>query len=299
VIETKKRKKMLKIKKSTAYLGDALQVLQHLPTHFFDVCIADPPYNMSKKKGLSWAFSKHVTMQEVWDQFTDEEYFSFTVRWLSEICRVVKPNGNILVFGTFHNIYSLGFILQKLNRKVLNSIIWMKPNAQPNITCRMLTESTEQIIWACNETSKKATNWTFNYQLAKTFNDGKQLRNFWSIPLTPRSERVAGHPTQKPLSLIERLVLVCSKPNDWILDPFAGVGTTGVAAIKHGRRAVMIEKANKFVLAQKLRVEKMGAGKEFLFETFKLPREGKKPQRTAKAEVNPPSGRASIDQVLL
>ena len=268
---------MLKIKKSTGYLGDALEVLQHLPTHFFDVCIADPPYNMSKKKGLSWAFSSHVTMQETWDQFTDEEYFSFTVRWLSEICRVVKPNGNILVFGTFHNIYSLGFILQKLNRKVLNSIIWMKPNAQPNITCRMLTESTEQVIWACNETAKKATKWTFNYQLAKGFNGGKQLRNVWSIPVTPRSERVAGHPTQKPLALIERLVLVCSKPGDWILDPFAGVGTTGVAAAKHQRHFVMVEKANKFVVAQKTRLEKVGPAKDFSFETFRMPKPAPKP----------------------
>lgn len=283
---------MLKIKKSTSFSGDALEVLKHLPTHFFDVCIADPPYNMSKKKGLSWAFSKHVTMQEVWDQFTAEEYFSFTVRWLSEICRVVKPNGNILVFGTFHNIYNLGFILQKLDRKILNSIIWLKPNAQPNITCRMLTESTEQIIWACNETTKKATNWTFNYQLAKTFNEGKQLRNAWSIPLTPRSERVAGHPTQKPLSLLERMVLVCSKPGDWILDPFAGVGTTGVAALKHGRKTVLIDKATKFVQATKVRCEKAGLGSQIEFVPFKPPKPSSKPRV-------PTSSEAMADRVLL
>src|ERR1700722_11026876 len=111
---------MLKIKKSTSFLGDALEVLKHMPTHFFDVCIADPPYNMSKKKGLAWAFSKHVTMQESWDQFSKDEYFQFSLDWLSEVCRVVKPNGNLFVFGTYHNIYTLGFILQHLDRKFLN-----------------------------------------------------------------------------------------------------------------------------------------------------------------------------------
>ena len=131
------------------------------PDGCVDHCIADPPFGIASgsgrrgKKGLGWAFSSHVTMQETWDRFSHDDFFQFNVRWLSEVCRVVKPNGNILVFGTFHNIYQLGFILQSvLNRRILNSIVWFKPNAQPNITARTLTESTEQIIWAVNETPR-------------------------------------------------------------------------------------------------------------------------------------------------
>jgi site-specific DNA-methyltransferase (adenine-specific) len=256
-------------KKSTSILGEALDVLRGIPTHSFDACIADPPYNMSKKKGLAWAFSRHVTMQENWDQFSKGEYFQFSYEWLSEVCRVVKPNGNLFVFGTYHNIYTLGFILQQLDRKVLNSIIWQKPNAQPNITCRMLTESTEQLIWACNNTQKQASGWRFNYADAKKINGGKQMRNVWSIPLTPRSERVGDHPTQKPESLLERIVQVATAPGDWVLDPFAGVGTTGVAAARSGRNFVLIEKQSRYQEAQKSRFDKAGYASHVLYKTIR------------------------------
>jgi len=267
---------MLKIKKSTSILGDALDVMAQLPDHSFDLCIADPPYNMSKKKGLTWAFSKHVTMQEKWDQFSKEEYSQFSMAWMKEMCRLVKPNGNLFVFGTFHNIYTLGVLLQQMDCKVLNSIIWMKPNAQPNITCRMLTESTEQIIWACNNSQKKASQWTFNYALSKTLNEGKQMRNVWHIPLTPRSERVAGHPSQKPEVLLERLVLLCSKRGDWVLDPFGGVGTTGAVALKNERNCVLIENQPHYVEAQRQRFEKSGHGSKVRFIEVKA-KPAKKP----------------------
>ena len=248
------------MKNSIAVHGDAFKILRSLPSGVFDHCIADPPYNMSKKKGLSWAFSKHVTMQEAWDRYSKEEYFGFSHQWLTEMCRVVKPNGNLFVFGTYHNIYTLGFILQQLDRKILNSIVWVKPNAQPNITCRMFTESSEQLVWACNNTNKDASHWTFHYKVAKEMNGGKQMRNVWSIPLTPRRERVGSHPSQKPENLVERLVLLASNPGDWILDPFAGVGTTGAAAIKHGRRFFLIEKQGKYITAQRKRFEALGTG---------------------------------------
>ncbi len=240
-------------RRSVSVLGDALDELRRIPTGTFDACIADPPYNMSKRKGLAWAFSKHVTMEEKWDCFGKEEYFGFSFHWLSEVCRVVKPNGNLFVFGTFHNIYTLGFLLQHLDRKILNSIVWVKPNAQPNITCRMLTESTEQLIWACNNTNRDASKWTFHYQDGKQFNGGKQLRNVWSIPITPKKERVAKHPSQKPESLVDRIVLLATNPGDWILDPFAGAGTTGASALKHDRHFYLIEKQRKYFKAQKER----------------------------------------------
>lgn len=263
-------------KNSISVLGDALTVLKKLPDNSFDACIADPPYNMSKKKGLSWAFSNHITMQESWDQFSKEDYFRFSYQWLTEICRVVKPNGNIFVFGTYHNIYTQGFILQQLDRKILNSIVWIKPNAQPNITCRMLTESTEQLIWACNNPRKLASKWTFQYKEAKKFNNGKQLRNYWTIPLTAKSERVAAHPSQKPESLLERIVQIGTKKNDWILDPFAGVGTTGIAAVKHGRRTFLIEKKAEYFDAQKARFKTIENGSKVEF--LKDEKKAKKPK---------------------
>lgn len=247
----------MKLTPTTVIRGDALQVLKKLPSKHFDACIADPPYNMSKKRGLAWAFSKHVTMQESWDQFNQDDYFSFSKQWIEEVCRVVKPNGNLFIFGTFHNIYLLGFILQQLDLKILNSIIWMKPNAQPNITCRMLTESSEQIIWACNNRVSDATKWTFNYAESKRLADGKQMRNVWNFPVTKKSERVASHPTQKPEALIERIIRISTQPGDWILDPFAGVGTTGAAARRLNRNFVLIEKQKRYVDAQRRRIDEI------------------------------------------
>ena len=213
------------------YEGDCIEIMQSWEDNCIDHCIVDPPFNMSKKNGLGWAFSSHVTMQEEWDQFPRKVFIEFCKTWIKEVMRVVKPNGNIFIFGTYHNIYDIGFILNEFDLKIINSIIWFKPNAQPNITCRMLTESTEQLIWACNNPTKKAKNWIFNYETAKKFNNGKQLRNFWSIPYTPKSEKIFGkHPTQKPIDLITRLILIASKPKDIILDCFAGSGTLGVVA---------------------------------------------------------------------
>lgn len=275
----------MKFKKSTSILGDALAVLSEIPDGTFDHCISDPPYNMGKKKGLTWAFSKHVTMQETWDQFSKDDYFHFSVQWIKEMCRVVRPNGNLFIFGSYHNIYTQGLILQELDKKILNSIIWVKPNAQPNITCRMLTESSEQIIWAANNSRKKATNWIFNYALAKQLNDGKQMRNNWHIPVTAKSERVAGHPSQKPEVLMERLVLLFSKRGDWILDPFAGVGTTAVAALKNDRNFVIIENQRQYFDAQRERFGKDGLLKQVRFQEMPSEKPRAKARKLPKAPV--------------
>lgn len=229
--------------KNKLICDDALTTMQSWPTGVVDACITDPPYNMAKKRGLKWAFSSHVTMQNDWDRFLEDDYASFTYEWLNEVCRVTKKNGNIFVFGSYHNIYLIGAIALKLELRIINSIIWAKPNAQPNITCRMFTESTEQIIWLCNNSTKKAKNWTFNYQVAKALNAGKQMRNFWQIPTAPVSERKHGkHPSQKPLMLMERIVLSATTPNDLVLDAFAGTGSTLLACKKTGRDYVGIEK---------------------------------------------------------
>lgn len=226
------------------YTGDSIAIMKAWPSDFFESCITDPPYNIAKdRKGLSWAFSSHVTIQDSWDRFSSNEYETFTANWLNEVCRVTKPNGNIFIFGSYHNIYTIGSIAARMDLRVVNSIIWAKPNAQPNITCRMFTESTEQILWLCNNTNKKAKKWTYNYQHMKELNGGKQMRNYWEIPLTPQRERVHGkHPSQKPLRLMERLVLAGTHVGDSVLDCFTGSGSTLLACDRLERKWVGIEK---------------------------------------------------------
>ena len=222
--------------------GDCIQVMSKWKDDSFDHCITDPPYNMSKKKGMGWAFSSHVTMEEEWDQFTREDYLEFTKAWMNEVVRLVKPNGNIFIFGSFHNIYDIGHIMGELNLKVNNSIVWFKPNAQPSIHCRNFTESTEHIIWAANGEKGKAKNWIFNYKDAKELNEGKQMRNLWQFPVTPKREKEFGkHPSQKPLALMERIILTATNKNEIILDCFSGAGTTAVAAHKHDRKWTLID----------------------------------------------------------
>jgi DNA modification methylase len=243
-------------KPDTIYQGDCVDLMRTWPDAIFDACITDPPYNMSRRKGLKWAFSSHVTMEERWDSFTNDDYFEFTRRWIGEACRLVRPNGNILVFGSFHNIYLIGFVLEHvLGRRILQQITWFKPNAQPNITGRLPTESTEYILWACNNTPERAGKWTFDYPASKVVGGGKQLRNLWSIPCTPRSERTAGsHPSQKPAQLLERIVTLWTNPQDLILDCFLGTGTTAAAASRLGRRWVGIEKDPGYIEIAKNRL---------------------------------------------
>lgn len=228
----------------TLFAGDCLAVMRQWPAACVDHAIVDAPYNVSRERGYAWRFSSHVTMHEAWDRFTRPEYLAFCRAWLDEVCRVVKPNGNLFLFGSYANIYDLGHLVRERDLKVLNSIIWAKPNAQPNISCRMLTESSEQVIWVVNAPQSRATGWTFNYQAAKDLNGGKQLRNVWSIPITPLRERRCGrHPNQKPVALIERLITLGTRPGDVILDCFAGTGTTAVAAQSLGRGWVLIEQS--------------------------------------------------------
>jgi site-specific DNA-methyltransferase (adenine-specific) len=241
---TKNLKKLKEVKPSTIYQGDCIEVMKQWKEGIFDCCITDPPYNMSKKNGLGWAFSKHVTMQEEWDRFSQDDYYKFTRDWLEQVIRVVKPNGNIFIFGSSHNIYLIGFLLQSVfSRKIINSIVWFKPNAQPNITARMFTESSEFIIWACNNTLEKAKGWYFDYAKSKDFNHGNQLRNVWKIDNYEQSNdtRVSeDYPTLKPMTVLERIILTASKPKDWILDCFGGADRTAMLAQKSHRRWTMM-----------------------------------------------------------
>jgi len=261
-------KKTVKPVVNRVICGNALETLKNLKDDSFDACITDPPYNISgsgARKEIGWyksnatwrdekAFEK---IDEDWDKFSESDYAEFTSAWLTEVCRVVKPNGNLLIFGSYHNIYRIGAVLEDFDRRIINSIIWYKRNAFPNITNRMFCESTEQIIWAANETRKRARNWTFNYSEMKELTEnGKQMRNMWDIPMTPRSEKEEGkHPSQKPLEVMNRLILGCTNAGDRILDPFAGSGSTLVSAKTHGRSFLGIEKDEDFVELSRRRLK--------------------------------------------
>lgn len=253
--------------KSSLILGEALEVLRLIPDHSVDHCITDPPYNISgynNKKQIGWLKSnsywsdskKFEKIDAEWDKFSDDDYINFTRAWIHEISRILKPNGNIIIFGSYHNIYKIGSILQDLDRKLINSIVWYKRNAFPNVTQRMLCESTEHIIWAVNETQKKAKNWTFNYKILKEINGGVQMRNMWDIVSTPLSEKRLGkHPSQKPLDVINRLVVGMTKENDIIIDPFMGSGTLPVSAKSLNRRFIGIDSDKEYCELAKKRVE--------------------------------------------
>jgi site-specific DNA-methyltransferase (adenine-specific) len=244
-------------------LGDSLKILPCL-NEKFDACITDPPYNISgydHKKEIGWLKSndfwkeekKFNKMDEKWDGFTNKDYEKFIETWLKLICKVVKKNGNIVIFGTYHNIYKIGYLLEKLNKRIVNSIVWYKRNAFPNITQRMFCESTEYMIWAVNNDPSEAKKWTFNYDVLKKINEGKQMRNVWDVTLTPQREKKLGkHPTQKPIKIIERLVLGLTNKEDYILDPFMGSGTLPLVCMLNNRKSLGIDNnENYFNLAVK------------------------------------------------
>jgi site-specific DNA-methyltransferase (adenine-specific) len=234
-------------------IGDCLKILKTIPDESVDLIFADPPYGLAKKKGLGWNYSKHITLQEAWDIFSKDDFFEFNIQWLSECLRILKKGGSFWVCGSFHNIYQIGFILQHLDVKINNSIVWFKPNAQPNISCRMFTESTEHLIWAVKKDPK--SKWIFNYDLIKQLNNGKQMRNMWEIPVTSISEKTEGeHPTQKPFELLKRIILACTKEGDIVLDPFVGSGTTSVVAKFYNRNSIGIEKEKKYLQIIKKRM---------------------------------------------
>ena len=241
------------------YLGDCVELLKKFPSKSIDCCITDPPYNISgydHKKKIGWLNSNNYwkkdkafkKIDENWDKFKDDDYDKFTADWLMEIKRILKPNGNIAIFGSYHNIYKIGYLLEKLELKIINSIVWYKRNAFPNITQRMFCESTEYIIWATNNSKKDAKNWTFNYDTMKELNGGVQMRNFFDVPITKQSERQKGkHPSQKPLEVLNNLVLALTNESDIIIDPFIGSGTTGVSAIQNKRNFVGIDRSFEYL----------------------------------------------------
>ncbi|MEH7333946.1 site-specific DNA-methyltransferase [Neobacillus drentensis] len=227
--------------------GDSLQLLSMIQDNSINMIFADPPYFLSND-GITCSSGKMVSVNKGnWDKGKEEfiNKHTFNIEWLEKCKNPLSKDGTIWISGTFHNIYSIGAALEELNYKIINNITWYKTNASPNLSCRYFTHSTETVLWA--KKSKKAKH-TFNYEIMKEINGGKQMRDVWQIPTTKKSEKEFGkHPTQKPIELLKRIILSSTKEGDIILDPFNGSGTTGIVAAMLNRKYIGIDLEEEFL----------------------------------------------------
>jgi len=231
--------------------GDTFELLPQF-NFKFDMIFADPPYFLSSG-GISVQSGKIVCVDKGdWDKsMSQEEINAFNMKWLSLCREKLKDNGTIWISGTYHNIFSVANCLTQLGYKILNVITWAKTNPPPNISCRYFTYSTEFIIWA--RKSEKVAHY-YNYDLMKHINSDKQMTDVWRLPAIAPWEKSCGkHPTQKPLCVLSRIIMASTKPGAWILDPFAGSSTTGIAANLLGRRFLGIEREKEFAEMSKSR----------------------------------------------
>ena len=228
------------------YKNDCFDIFTKIPDNSIDMIFADPPYFLSNGGFTCHAGKKVSVNKGKWDISKGvEEDFIFTQRWLRECQRVLTPNGTIWVTGTSHIIYTVGSAMQGLGYKILNDIAWFKVNPPPNLSCRYFTHSTETILWAAKNRESKHY---FNYDLMKKTNNNKQMLSFWPIKAPGFPEKIYGkHPTQKPVELLNRIVLASTKVGDIVLDPFTGSSTTGVAAVKEKRQFIGIELEGEYL----------------------------------------------------
>ena len=242
-------------------VGDCVAAMAKLPAASVDLVFADPPYNLQLRGDLKRPDDSHVdAVDDDWDKFSSfQAYDEFTRAWLIACRRVMKPTATLWVIGSYHNIFRVGTILQDLDFWMLNDIVWRKSNPMPNFRGRRFTNAHETMIWAARDA--KAKNYTFNYEALKAGNDDVQMRSDWLIPLCTGDERLKGddskklHPTQKPETLLGRVILSSSRPDDVVLDPFCGTGTTGAVAKRLGRRFIGIERDATYAQAAERRID--------------------------------------------
>jgi site-specific DNA-methyltransferase (adenine-specific) len=222
------------------FQGDCIEILRSIPADSVDLIFADPPYFLSNN-GITCHAGRMVSVNKgEWDRSRGAEAnHEFNRAWLAACQRVLKPDGTIWVSGTSHVIHSVGFAMQQLEFKLLNDITWVKPNPPPNLSCRYFTHATETLIWAAKS---KRSRHTFNYALMRRHAGGKQMKSVWEIrPPEPWEKRFGKHPAQKPVALLERILLASSNEGDLVLDPFLGGGTTLLAAFRLRRHALGCE----------------------------------------------------------
>lgn len=245
----------------TLLCGDTFELLKQFDFKF-DMIFADPPYFLSNG-GISIQSGKVVCVDKGdWDKsMSQDDINAFNLEWLS-LCRdKLKDNGTIWISGTYHNIFSVANCLTQLGYKILNVITWAKTNPPPNVSCRYFTFSTEFIIWA---RKKENVPHFYNYELMKQINGNTQMTDVWRLPaIAPWEKKCGKHPTQKPLGLLSRIIMASTNVGAWILDPFAGSSTTGIAANLLGRRFLGIERENEFAEISKARREEIENAKTF------------------------------------
>lgn len=227
--------------------GDSLLLLKKIKKESIDMIFADPPYFLSGD-GITCSGGKMVSVNKgEWDnKINIKEKHNFNKKWIRECKRVLKPNGTIWISGTMHNIYSIGMALEEEGFKIINNITWKKLNPPPNISCRCFVHSTETVLWAKKD--DKNAKYKFNYSTMREMNGGKQMKDVWETSLTKPSEKKCGkHPTQKPVDLLEKIILSSTDEGDLILDPFNGSGTTGIVANKLNRKYIGIEKEKEYL----------------------------------------------------
>src|SRR5512139_2883230 len=241
-------------------IGDCVAEMAALPAESVDLVFADPPYNLQLQGDLKRPDDSRVdAVNDAWDKFSSfSAYDDFTRAWLIACRRVMKRSATLWVIGSYHNIFRVGTILQDLGFWILNDVIWRKSNPMPNFRGRRFTNAHETLIWASRDTD--ARGYTFNYEVLKAGNEDIQVRSDWILPLCTGEERLKGrngkklHPTQKPEALLARVLLSSSRPDDLVLDPFCGTGTTGAVAKRLGRRFIGCEQNPKYAKAAEQRI---------------------------------------------
>src|SRR6201996_6758911 len=239
--------------------GDCIARMNALPELSADLIFADPPYNLQLRGDLHRPNQSKVdAVDDHWDQFDSfADYDRFTREWLTAARRVLKDTGSLWVIGSYHNIFRVGAILQDLGFWILNDVVWRKTNPMPNFKGRRFTNAHETLIWA---TKNPKQQYTFNYEAMKALNDELQMRSDWTLPICSGNERIKGedgqkaHSTQKPESLLHRVIVASTKPGDVILDPFFGTGTTGAVAKRLGRHFIGLEREKTYADVARARI---------------------------------------------
>ena len=240
--------------------GDCVAEMAKIPASSVDLVFADPPYNLQLQGDLKRPDDSRVdAVNDEWDKFPSfGAYDDFTRAWLMACRRLMKPNATLWVIGSYHNIFRVGTLLQDIGFWILNDVVWRKSNPMPNFRGRRFTNAHETLIWAARDAAKR--DYTFNYEALKAGNDDIQVRSDWFIPLCTGEERLKGrdgkklHPTQKPEALLARVILAASRPDDLVLDPFCGTGTTGAVAHRLRRRFIGIERDTDYAAAARRRI---------------------------------------------
>jgi modification methylase len=257
-----KTKTAAKLPLNQVLAGDCIQVMNALPAGSVDLIFADPPYNLQLKGDLHRPDNSRVdAVDDAWDHFASfKAYDAFTRAWLKAARRLLKPNGAIWVIGSYHNIFRVGAALQDQGFWILNDVVWRKSNPMPNFRGKRFTNAHETMIWAGRDETSK---YTFNYEALKALNEGIQMRSDWVLPICTGHERLkdaAGdkaHPTQKPESLLHRVLVGSTNPGDVVLDPFFGTGTTGAVAKMLGREFIGIEREESYRRVAEARLAKV------------------------------------------